>query len=44
MDYHPEKVRAEAIKEFAWTIKRELTTGSATMCGSVLDIINSLVK
>lgn len=39
-----EVIRANAIKEFAETLKRELTTGSATMRGSVLNIIDSLVK
>lgn len=39
-----EVIKANAIKEFAETLKRELTTGSATMRGSVLNIIDSLVK
>ena len=36
--------KTEAIKEFAERLKGELTTGSATMRGSVLNIIDSLVK
>lgn len=34
----------EAIKKFAERLKAELTTGAGTMRGSVLNIIDSLVK
>lgn len=39
-----EVIRANAIKEFAEKLKGELTTGAAMMRGSVLNIIDSLVK
>ncbi len=38
------QIRAEAIKEFAEKLKKELTTGAAAMRVSTLDIINDLVK
>ncbi|MBQ3178230.1 MAG: hypothetical protein IJB52_10450 [Clostridia bacterium] len=39
-----EVIRVNAIKEFAEELKGELTTGAGTMRGSVLNIIDSLVK